>query len=66
MLITIEIECPFCGCVHFVDVIDEDYFKWLDGGLAQNCFPYLSAGEREQLISHLCPDCQKSIFGEED
>ena len=32
MLVTIEISCPFCGCVHFVDVIEEDYFRWLDGG----------------------------------
>jgi hypothetical protein len=30
--------------------------------LAQDAFPYLSATEREQLISHICPDCQHDIF----
>lgn len=62
MLITIEILCPFCEHIHFVDVIEEDYFKWCEGGLAQECFPYLDAEEREQLISHLCPECQRIVF----
>jgi len=36
------------------------------GELAQNAFPYLSATEREQLISHICPKCQDSIFGSDE
>ena len=60
--------CPFCGAEHSVMVEMEDYLAWQDGELAQNAFPYLSATEREQLISHICPACQEKIFGvdEED
>ena len=55
--------CPFCGAEHSVMVEMEDYFAWQDGELAQKAFPYLSATEREQLISHICPECQDKIFG---
>lgn len=64
--ITLEIQCPFCENIHSVNILEEDYFQWIGGGLAQDCFPYLSPTEREQLISHLCPNCQKSIFREEE
>lgn len=56
-------DCPFCGSVHAVVVEMADYVAFCSGELAQNAFPYLSATEREQLISHLCPDCQKEVFG---
>lgn len=61
--LVIEIVCPFCGCVHTVEVNEVDFQCWQDGVLAQNAFPYLSATEREQLISHICPACQEDIFG---
>ena len=62
--IRLEITCPFCGKSHFVEVAESDYNAWQNGALAQNAFPYLSATEREQLISHSCPQCQADIFGE--
>ena len=52
--IAIEVRCPFCGHVSAVSVNEEDYFAWGSGELAQNCFPYLDASEREILISGLC------------
>lgn len=65
MKITIELECPFCGNAHSVEVKEDDYFNWkFDGMLAQNAFPYLNPTEREQLISRVCPKCQEKIFGE--
>lgn len=64
--IRLEITCPFCGATHFVEVAECDYNAWGNGELAQVVFPYLNATEREQLISHLCPDCQKSVFGEDE
>lgn len=64
--IRIEITCPFCGTTHFVEVAERDYNNWWNGQLAQEAFPYLSATEREQLISQVCPKCQDDIFGEED
>lgn len=63
--IKIEITCPFCGATHYVEVAEHDYNNWLGGELAQKAFPYLSATEREQLISYMCPKCQEKFFGEE-
>lgn len=55
--------CPFCGEEHSVMVDMEGYLAWQEGDLVQNAMPHLSATEREQLISHLCPACQEKIFG---
>ena len=45
-----------------------DYLDWSDGELAQVAFPYLSADEREMLITGICPTCWDKMFddGEED
>jgi hypothetical protein len=65
MKVTIELECPFCGNAHSVEVKEDDYFDWQFGGvLAQNAFPYLNPTERDQLISQVCPKSQEKIFGE--
>lgn len=61
-----EIRCPFCGKTHYVEAHFADYTLWCNGELAQNAFPYLSATEREQMISGICPECQKKIFGSEE
>lgn len=63
MEIIIQSTCPFCGKTHAVEVEFTAYTAWLNGELIQNAMPNLSATEREQLISGLCPACQKSIFG---
>lgn len=62
--ITIEMICPFCRKTHSVKVDLMAFFDWQEGALAQDAFPNLSPSEREQLISKICPDCQKSIFGD--
>ena len=64
MMITIENTCPFCGSRHYV-FVDEDHFSLWNNGieLIQNAMPELSPTEREQLISGICPECQKKIFG---
>lgn len=54
--------CPFCGQGHSVWVNELDYLDWEDGELAQNAFPYLSAGEREILITGICPSCWDGMF----
>ena len=56
-------ECPFCGKYHDVRVSEADYWNWKGGELAQDAFPYLTAEEREFLISGICPDCWNKIFG---
>ena len=49
--VTIITRCPFCGRANEVAVNEADYLDWQDGALVQNTFPYLSADEREMLIS---------------
>lgn len=58
--------CPFCGKTHDVEVPFDGYLAWQSGELIQNAMPKLSATEREQLISGICPKCQDSIFGDFD
>ena len=64
MPMEIECRCPFCGVVRTVTVDAIDYLAWEVGdALAQNAFPYLSADEREMLISGICPSCWEKTFG---
>lgn len=57
--------CPICKNEHSVKVNFTDWDRYLNGALAQNAFPspLYTATERESIISGLCPDCQKKIFG---
>jgi predicted nucleic acid-binding Zn-ribbon protein len=61
---TIVTRCPICGRTNFIKVNDADYWDWQDGALAQDAFPYLSADEREMLISGICPTCWANTFGD--
>ena len=63
--VMVSIVCPFCGKEHEVEVSERAFHEWQNGVLIQNAMPTLSATEREQLISHICPACQDSLFGEE-
>ena len=58
--------CPFCGRANEIAVNEEDYWAWDDGELAQVAFPYLSANEREALISGICPTCWDKMFGDDE
>lgn len=49
--------CPLCRAEHIVEIKFDGYCRWQEGEPAQNAFPYLSAQEREYLISGLCEDC---------
>lgn len=64
--LTLTTTCPFCGKSHDVVVDIFDYFAWQEGELVQNAFPYLSANDREMLISGICPKCWDEMFGGED
>ena len=54
--------CPFCGRGNEVEVNEDDYDDWQDGKLVQDAFPYLSANEREMLISGICPKCWDNML----
>jgi hypothetical protein len=58
----IEMNCPFCNAEHNVKVQMNDWFNYVNGMTVQEAFPYLSATERKQLISQMCPSCQEKIF----
>lgn len=62
----VSIECVICGHEHFMLVDEADLLAWQNGKLAQDAFPYLSADEREMLISGICPACWDRMFGGED
>jgi len=61
---SISVVCPICKEEHFIFANVEDIWAWEDGELVQNAFPYLSADEREMLISGICPECWDKLFGE--
>ena len=65
-MLTIELTCPFCHADHSVEMDYRDFVAWQNGELIQNVAPYLSATEREQLISRLCPKCQEEVFGADE
>lgn len=65
MKVTVETVCPFCGCVNKVTFEERDWYDWqFNAVLIQDAFPYLTADERELLISGICPDCWNGMFGE--
>lgn len=64
--ICVVTQCPFCGRGNEVEVNEVDYWDWQDGVLAQDAFPYLSADEREMLISGICPTCWDTMFGSDE
>lgn len=61
--VTIKVTCPKCGKIYKVRVYPEDWEDYQNGKLVQDAFPYLSADERELLISKICPDCWDKLFG---
>ena len=63
---TVVTYCPFCHKAHEVAVNEMDYLDWQDGKLAQDAFPYLSASDREMLITGICEDCWNGMFGTDE
>lgn len=62
--LTLAVSCGGCGCTCIIDVKMDDYNAWVEGrGLIQNLMPYLSADEREMLISCTCNKCWDIKFG---
>jgi hypothetical protein len=60
--ISVTRRCPFCGKANTVECNENDYLDWQDGELIQNAMPYLSAQEREYLITGICEDCWAGMF----
>lgn len=56
------VHCRDCGKEFSLAIDPADYFDWTHGKLAQRAFPYLTADERELLISGICGACFDKIF----
>lgn len=56
------IACKFCHKVKEIATKEEDVNAWIGGKLIQDAMPYLSASDREMLISRTCDDCWGEIF----
>lgn len=62
--VTISGPCYHCGQQISVSTKDGDLLDFRNGKFAQDAFPYLSAGEREFLISGFCNECWDKLFSE--
>ena len=58
--------CRICGDNQRIHVFPDDVTDWQNGKLIQDAMPYLSADERELIISGTCGKCFDEMFGECD
>ena len=58
--------CRMCRTPHTLLVNINDVADWQRGKYIQDAMPYLSADERELLISNTCGVCWAEMFGECD
>jgi hypothetical protein len=59
----VDIECHICNRWYNILVNRYDLFDWTSGSLPiQNALSYLSANEREMLLSQTCGDCFDKMF----
>ena len=63
---TLQARCRTCGDTHILMVNAQDKKRWMEGELIQDAMPYLSADERELLISGTCVTCFDKMFGSEE
>ena len=64
-MVSVKTKCRQCGKEVILKVYKEDIVKYQNGELIQRAFPYLTAGEREMLISGICPDCWEKLWSDE-
>lgn len=60
---TAEIQCKNCAGTYAIIYNREDMVDWMAGvKYIQDAMPYLSAGERELLLSGYCGKCFDNMF----
>lgn len=59
---TLWATCNRCKDQVEMKVVQVDYEAWENGKLIQDAMPYLSADEREVLISGICGPCFDKMF----
>ena len=63
MKVKITKQCFMCRDIHAYEYDKEAVDKWQAGMLIQQAMPNETPERREFLISGMCFDCQKKIFG---
>jgi hypothetical protein len=59
----LDVECYYCGNIYSVILNKEDLLDWASGsGPIEKILHYLSANERELLISNTCGKCFDKLF----
>jgi len=67
MTVTLTKQCIFCGKIVLINVNRSDLQDYQNSGkLIQNAFPYLTADEREIMISGVCGECFDKVFSEDE
>ena len=62
MMTTLWAACNKCKDQVEMSVNIDDYTSWENGELIQNAMPYLTADEREVLISGICGPCFGGLY----
>ena len=61
----VDLYCDSCDHKETVLVREHDYDAWAGNGVyIQDALYYLSADQRELMISNTCGDCWKKLYGE--
>ena len=60
------VSCRLCHEVHRLKVRPQDFEAYNEGAHCQDAFPYLSADDRELLISRTCGKCWSKIFSDDN
>lgn len=67
---TVSIRCPFCGQTQELHMTADQYArycKWAaKRGPIQDILPDLTADQREQLMTGICPTCWDSMLYEDE
>ena len=64
--VTVIVGCIKCAEAKHITVGNADLDSWENGALIQDAMPYLSADEREILISGICGECFDNMFAGEE
>ncbi len=58
-----EVSCQLCGVKHSIFLNRQDLESWLAGeGYIQDVLHYITAAERELLISGTCDKCWNKLY----
>ena len=61
--IELELQCKYCDYEEILNVPESDYNAWAGNGVPiKEVFDYLSAGQRELMISGTCDTCWNKFF----